>query len=134
MRHVRWRHARRELGILALEKTLTRLLAAEQKHYVEVVHVLQQLISRAERRQLAWPHFQTSVGLLDGYSDANCPMSFEEVRDRTTCTPLLGELLTFHGIHMNRIVVPRSFSGSSPVRGIEAWLPSRRISLRRSRH
>ena len=60
---------RRNLGVLTLEQALARHLKASQMHYAEIMLILRQLIYRVERRQDAWPHFQTALRLLDGFSD-----------------------------------------------------------------
>jgi hypothetical protein len=59
----------RELGILTLEQALARNLKADQMNYAEIMLVLRQLIYHAGRREESWPHFQTALRLLGGFSD-----------------------------------------------------------------
>lgn len=66
---------KRELGLIALERALSRMLAAEPRQYEEIADVLCQLIKKADSRQAAAPHFGTAMRLLNGHSDANAPFS-----------------------------------------------------------
>ena len=52
---------------------------AEPKHYAQIVYVLKRLIKLAERRALAWPYLEVAKELLEGFSDANCPISPDDL-------------------------------------------------------
>lgn len=70
----------RELGVVALEQALHRLLNAETKHYAEIAAVLRLLVRKATARKAAWPHFKTATRLLDGFSAANAPFGTDELQ------------------------------------------------------
>ena len=70
----------RELGMVALEQCLSRLLVAEPRHHSEIAAVLRLLIRSAESRGAALPYFKTAMRLLDGFSDANAPLSTDELQ------------------------------------------------------
>lgn len=70
----------RELGVAALEQCLTNLLAGEPRRHSELAAVLRELIRRAQSRTAAQPHFRTAMRLLDGCSDANAPLSTDDLQ------------------------------------------------------
>ena len=70
----------RELGVLALEMGLSKLLQAEPRHYSEIAAVLRQLVHRAGSRNGAWQHIKTALHLLEGFSSANAPFGTDELQ------------------------------------------------------
>lgn len=55
------------------------LQSAEPKHYTQIIHVLRRLVKLAQSREHAWPYLEAAKGLLDGFSDANCPLSTDDL-------------------------------------------------------
>ena len=55
---------------------------AEPKPYAEIGTVLRLLVRKAESRKAAWPHFQTAMRLLEGFSAANAPCIAAATRTR----------------------------------------------------
>ena len=70
----------KELGVLALESALQRLLAAEPRHHAEIAAVLRELVHFAPSRPAAWRHFETALKLLEGFSAANAPFGTDELQ------------------------------------------------------
>jgi hypothetical protein len=69
-----------ELGVLALELTLERQLAADPRHDTEIASVLRALVRKSESRHAALPHFKRLMRLLESYSDANCPLDVDQLQ------------------------------------------------------
>ena len=72
----------KELAVTALEHCLSRLmLGCEPRRYEEIASVLRQLIQNKNSPRLAsQPYFRTAYRLLDGYSDANAPLSTDTLQ------------------------------------------------------
>ena len=70
----------RELGVLALEMSLGKLMHATPRHHSEIAAVLRQLMHRSASRHAAWQYMQTALRLLEGYSAANAPFATDELQ------------------------------------------------------